>query len=489
MDLLERIDRWSELIPERVAHISGDQRLTYLELTHYSNLLAAWLARHLPDNGSPVAVLGHKQPEMLVAFLGAVKAGHPYVPIDSSLPAQRVQTILETAKASHLLTPEKVRELIYDPLAESIGNLLRRPTTDSPWYIIFTSGSTGDPKGVVITCGCLESFLNWTLAEQKFGEGAEVFLNQAPFSFDLSVMDLYSSLVTGGTLFSLNKDTIAEPKILYQTLANSGVTVWVSTPSFAQLCLAEPTCSATTIPSVRKFWFCGETLAPEVASNLLERFPQAEVWNTYGPTEATVATTSIRVDREIIACYSPLPVGRPKPDSRILIFDNGSPVDGEKRGEIVIAGPNVSPGYLHRIDLTTQVFFRLDNLYAYHTGDMGHYQDGLLFFDGRIDFQIKLHGYRIEIGDIESNLHALADVQDAVVVPVLKNGQAEFLAVYVILRKRIAGSDFEIVRSLKRELGERLPGYMIPRKFVFLTQFPMTTNGKADRRKLAEQLA
>ena len=129
----------------------------------------------------------------------------------------------------------------------------------------------------------------------------------------------------------------------------------------------------------------------------------------------------------------------------------------------------------------------MDGLRAYRTGDMGHYEDGLLFFDGRIDFQVKLHGYRIEIGDIESHLRTLANVQDAAVVPVLKNEHIDHLQAYVILKSRTAGSDYEIMRGLKRELGERLPDYMIPRKFVFLAQFPMTANGKTDRRKLAGQ--
>ena len=303
---------------------AASSSLTYAELTRQSNTLAESLSKQLPDDHSPIAIQGHKEPEMLIAFLGAVKSGHPYIPLDSSLPSQRVETILATAKASMFLTPDKVKELI-DQSKENPSNVqIHHPALDDAWYIIFTSGSTGEPKGVVITCGCFESFVNWILAEQHFTESKEVFLNQAPFSFDLSVMDLYSSLVTGGTLFSLTKDVIAEPKKLFQTLPNSKISVWVSTPSFAQFCLTEPTFNEHMIPQVNKFWFCGETLAPEVASSLLTRFPRAEVWNTYGPTEATVATTSIRIDQEIIKRYSPLPVGKPKPDCEIHILDNGS---------------------------------------------------------------------------------------------------------------------------------------------------------------------
>jgi len=488
MNLIERIDRWSRETPERIAHVSGKQTLTYAELTHQSNALAASLSRQLPDDHSPIAVQGHKEPDMLVTFLGALKSGHPYIPLDSSLPSQRVEKILETAKASMFLTPDRVKALLRQSKEDLSNFQIHNPTVNDSWYIIFTSGSTGEPKGVVITCGCLESFVNWILSEQHFAESNETFLNQAPFSFDLSVMDLYSSLVSGGTLFSLTKDVIAEPKRLFQALSHSEISVWVSTPSFAQFCLTEPTFNEQMISQVNKFWFCGETLAPEVAGSLLTRFSKAEVWNTYGPTEATVATSSVQIDQEIIKRYSPLPVGRPKPDSEIHILDNGAEAEAGERGEIVIAGPNVSVGYIHRPDLTKRAFFQIDNLRAYRTGDLGHYQDGYLFFDGRIDFQIKLHGYRIEIGDIENNLHALPNVRDAVVIPVMKNNKADHLAAFVILKERMNKSDYEITRALKRDLNGRLPDYMIPRKFIFVEQFPMTDNGKADRRKLSEGL-
>ena len=166
MELLARIEHWSHLAPDRVAHVSGGQTLTYRELSRRSDLLAAWLLSQLPDDDSPVAVLGHKEPEMLVAFLGALKAGHSYIPIDNSLPARRIEAIIQTANAAMLLTPEKVRELLLAPI-DLNGFVAHHPTPDTPWYIIFTSGSSGDPKGVVITRGCLESFIEWTLAEPR----------------------------------------------------------------------------------------------------------------------------------------------------------------------------------------------------------------------------------------------------------------------------------------------------------------------------------
>jgi D-alanine--poly(phosphoribitol) ligase subunit 1 len=486
VDLLARIDHWADLAPERPAHISDGRILNYGELRSQSDALAAWLTEKLGDNRAPIAVIGHKENEMLVAFLGAVKSGHPYVPIDLSIPAQRAERIVQNANAALTLTPAAVGEA----LAESRATAKPRPVAgDDPYYIIFTSGSTGEPKGVVITLNCLTTFVVWTLGEQKFPELNETFLNQAPFSFDLSVMDLYSSLASGGTLFSVTKEAIANPKVLYQNFASSGITTWVSTPSFAQMCLVEKSFNPAMLPDIRRFWFCGETLAPETASQLLDRFPNAEVWNTYGPTEATVATTSILVSREVIAEHSPLPVGAVMPGTRIAIMDEQrATVPEGERGEIVIIGPNVSPGYLGRPDLTEKAFFATEGTRAYRTGDWGRTRGGLIFFEGRMDGQIKLHGYRIEIGDIESHLRNLTQISDAVVLVAEKNGKPDSLAGFVVLRERGTGSDFEISLQLKKQLGERLPTYMVPRKFWFLDAFPMTANGKADRRKLAELL-
>ncbi len=489
MHILTAIHHWGASDPTRIAHHSGDRRLSYAQLSRDTESLAATLRRSLPDDQSPIAVIGHKQPEMLVGFLASVAAGHPYIPIDASLPAARVSAILETARTALTLTPEKVQALLAEKDAPAVSAPERQIQAEDPWYIIFTSGSTGAPKGVTITAGCLQSFLAWMLAEQKITPQAEVFLNQAPFSFDLSVMDLYLSLVTGGTLFSLSKDEIEDPPRLFPALAGSGITVWVSTPSFARLCLAEPTFSSASLPGLRKFLFCGETLPPEVAAGLLDRFPQAEVWNTYGPTEATCATTSVRIDRSLLGRYEALPVGFPKPDSRVLVQTaDGHPAAEGERGEVIIAGPNVSPGYLARPDLTAQSFFHLDGQRAYHTGDWGHYQDGLLFFDGRIDNQIKLHGYRIEPGDIEANLRSILEIQDAVVLPHLNQGLPDYLVAFVILKAPPAQSEFETTRALKRQLGALLPAYMLPRKFVYCQQFPMTANGKTDRRQLSEML-
>ncbi len=484
MEIIERIDHWGKSTPGHPAFKSGGRTLTYGELFRRSDALAANLASSLPEK-APVIVLGHKEPELLIAYLGVIKSGRAYVPVDTAMPPQRIERIAAVSGAPLTLTPEKVTEL-------SSGTAPPPPWRLEPndhYYIMFTSGSTGEPKGVPITYGCLQSFLRWTLAEHPFEEGREVFLNVVPYSFDVSLMDTYPALVTGGTVQSVTKADIANPKQLYPLLAASALTSWVSTPSFAQMCLVEPAFSQEMLPDLKRFLFCGETLAPEVASQLLDRFPVAEVWNTYGPTEATVATTSIRITREILDRYATLPIGYPMLGSRVLVMDeHRHEVPAGQRGEIIIAGPNVSPGYWQRPDLTEAAFFQLDDQRAYRTGDWGRYRDDMLFFEGRMDNQIKLHGYRIELADVEANLRALTGVRDAVVLPVLGQGAVDSLAAFVILNERPVRTDFQLACDLKGQLIERLPAYMIPRRFSFLESFPMNTNGKADRRKLAEAL-
>jgi D-alanine--poly(phosphoribitol) ligase subunit 1 len=485
VNLLERIDHWVAVTPGGVAHVSGSRKLTFGELGARSNALAAHLLAKYTSDRAPIAVLGHRDPEMLIAFVGVAKSGRPYVPIDTALPDERIQHILAIAKPALVLTPQEITRL--SETSRSAPPRLLQP--NNPFYIMFTSGSSGTPKGIVITLGCLEHFISWMLGEHEFIEGGEVFLNQAPFSFDLSVMDLYCSLVTGGTLFSISRDLLASPKLLYRALANSNVTIWVSTPSFAELCLVERTFNQAMLLRLRRFLFCGEVLLPTTVRRLLDRFPAAEIWNLYGPTEATVATTSVQIDGDVLEKYSCVPVGRPMPGTNLFLVDeNGERLPSDSRGEIVIKGPNVSPGYLARPDLTASCFFEENGQRAYRTGDWGTFRDGLLFFEGRIDNQIKLSGYRIELGDLEANLRALSMVRDAAVVPVINNGKIQWLAAFVVPTADSQATEPHLAITLREGLRKRVPAYMLPRKFLVVDAFPLTANGKVDRHKLAASL-
>ena len=487
MHLLDKIDSYGRTAPDRLAHVSGDRKMTYGELLAKSNALAAWLDSQLGDRRTPIAIHGHKEPEMFVTFLAAVKSGRPYVPIDYMTPQQRMERVVEIAGAEILLTPAKVTEILA---AAGAVEYQRKPLEASdPFYVLFTSGSTGEPKGVVITLANLNHYLSWMHGDGNFRECGEVFLNHAPFTFDLSVHDIYLALSSGNTIFSLTKDHISNLRALFIALRECGATQWMTTPSFAQMCMIEKGFNATMMPHVRAFYFCGETLAPETASQLLERFPNVPVWNTYGPTEATVAMTKTGITREVIAQWNPLPIGRVMPGTRVIIrSEDGKAVPPGERGEIVIAGPNVSPGYLKRDDLTAKAFYPFEDTRAYRTGDWGRDRDGMLFCEGRMDSQIKLHGYRIELGDLEANLRALPEIADAVVLPVRKGDIIDSLAAFVVLSGAKQGTDFEQAAKLKTHLGDRLPAYMVPRKFRFLDSFPMNNNGKADRKKLAEML-
>jgi D-alanine--poly(phosphoribitol) ligase subunit 1 len=489
MDLLDRIDALALACPERVALRGSSGSLTYAELRDGSIAVAAWVWSKLGEDRSPVAVVGHKEPEMLLAFLGSVKAGHPYIPLESRWPRARIEQVLATSRPGLVLTPHAVRQALQAALPDPPRQA--RLHEADPFYVMFTSGSTGEPKGVVITLRNLTSFLEWMSDEHRFQE-RETFLNQAPFSFDLSVMDTYSSLISGGTLVSLTTRELEAPRELFETLRSTDLTTWVSTPSFARMCVAERSFGAQMLPRLRRFLFCGETLPSALARQLLDRFPSVELWNTYGPTECTVATTSVRIDRDLLERYPVLPVGRPMPGTRIAFIadESGAVADAAVEGEIAIAGPNVSPGYLHQPELTRARFFQLGDLPAYRTGDLGHLQDGLVFFEGRVDNQVKLHGYRIEIGDVEANLRLLPEVRDAAVIPIEQEGRVEALAGFVLVDRLPPVQDASrATLELRRQLAERVPAYMVPRVLLLVDTWPITLNGKVDRRALATRYA
>lgn len=530
--LSEKIHAWAKRCPERVAHRHGDTVLTYASLESRSDSAAVWLHDLSLAQGiarqTPVVVYGHKENEMLVLFMACVKAGHPYIPVDSSVPKERFWQIIEASGARVVLSPQVVppkgnvspQVVIEDMISlagqDGILNGYQSEVPPSSWqvqldevyYIIYTSGSTGVPKGVQITLRALESFLNWVNPTFEPMEMKEVFLNQAPFSFDLSVMDLYMSLSTGGTLWSVDKKQIANPRELFASLGVSNISYWVSTPSFAEVCLMDPSFNDALLPQVKRFLFCGEILTHDCAVKLAQRFPRAKAENLYGPTEATVAVTNLTITPDILDKFNPLPVGRVKPDAQVLICDpdklTGAISAGRgslqqrpetlregRAGELVIAGPNVSVGYLNNSEQTGKAFFNWQeggvNWKAYRTGDAGFFKDGFLFYQGRLDFQVKLHGYRIELGEIEENLRRIPMVDNAVVLPRERRGKVDYLQAFITVAGPIE-DEFKASLALRGDLLKYLPEYMIPRRFEFLDKMPMTPNGKADRRALSDGL-
>ena len=501
MNIVERIKYHAGVQPLALAMISDDEEISYQELDMASDYLAAYLDAVCGNDFSTIPVYGHKSVYMLICMLACVKSGRAYCPIDVSTPDSRTQVILKELESPVVLATEVLQ---YDSKKvinkDEIKGIIRKQQNknvpdrwikgDQVFYIIFTSGSTGKPKGVQITANCLNSYLDWSveLGNAKEGKIGTVFLNQAPFSFDLSVMDLYTCLACGGTLWALSKAVQSDYKLLMQSLNTSNTSIWVSTPSFAEICLSDKQFNERLLPRLKVFLFCGETLTNDTADKLTERFPQAVIVNTYGPTESTVAVTSVKIGREWIERANPLPLGKAKAGTRIEIRDeNGQKVEDGQKGEIVIVGNTVSIGYYKSLDLTQKSFFTEDRngeqVRGYRTGDQGYIEDGLLYYCGRIDLQVKLHGYRMEMEDIENNLMKLNDIDRAVVLPNMKDGKAKSLSAYVVYKGELK-ERFEAALELKKQLKEFLPDYMIPKKFIFLEEFPVNNNGKIDRKLL-----
>ncbi len=505
-ELLKRIKINAGLFPQRIMYhyINADEdivELTWEEIDVLSDYVAKIIEMKC-DNKTPVVVYGHKHPLMVVSFLGCVKSGRAYCPIDISVPEDRVGSIVNSIDpeliinlSSYSIEAFANRMVFTDKdltLKEDVAD--NKPTEikdDEVFYIIYTSGSTGNPKGVQITSACLDNFLKWasTLATDIESRDSNVFLNSAPFSFDLSVMDLYLALYTGGTLWTMDKALLHDIRNVTTLLSPSKVNVAVATPSYINMCFADKNFNADNITELKTFLFCGETLPTKLVKRIKERFPDSEIVNTYGPTESTCAVTGVTISDEIMDRYDPLPIGYPKEGTWIAIVNNnGQEVEPGQKGEIIITGDSVSLGYYKQNELTDEKFGKkkIDRVeYRYYrTGDAGFVKDGLLFYDGRIDLQIKLNGYRIEIEDIENNMIKIDEVEDVIVIPNFKDGESEVrsLSAYVLLEKT-GNSIPDISGYIKKKAEKYLPSYMIPKKIKIVDSLPLTSNGKKDRKK------
>ncbi len=493
MFILDKIKSAAEhAAPSSIAIHSPQGNLSYQALWEESDRLAFWLEENLKDDKDPVVVYGHKHPLMIVCFLACVKSGRAYCPVDSSMPLERTKQIIEAVGNRLVFATEELDVPGYDMInAASIIEIIKAgpPIAKGHWvqgddvfYIIFTSGSTGTPKGVQITCENLSRFTDWSVGFAcKVPDENLVFLNQAPFSFDLSVMDLYTCLVSGGTLWCLSKELQADAGAMLEYLKEGQITTWVSTPSFADMCLADRSFCAELLPSMETFLFCGERLTKDTVKKLKQRFPAAKVINTYGPTESTVAVTGIEMTEEMLQAEEELPIGSAKPGTEIRLED----------GEILILGDTVSPGYYQDPEKTEKAFILTENsagqvVRGYRTGDAGYFQNEMLYYKGRLDLQIKLHGYRIELGDIEANLLNLPGIQRAAVIPKKAGDKIRHLVAFVVA-EGLAGT-FADGQRIRSSLREKLPDYMVPKKIIFVDHLPMTSNGKTDRRSLEDRL-
>ena len=510
MTILQSIAANVEAHPDRKAYVLNtleqSQSITWSELGSYSDRIGTYIVQNFEDK-TPVIVYGHKDPLMIASFIACSKSGRAYCPVDISVPEGRLQDIVKEVdpsliialeelpsidcKNAQILNKESLQDIATGGSVVDLSSSWIGP--DDVYYIIFTSGSTGKPKGVQITRDCLDNFVRWgtTLCEHA-KETGYVFINQAPYSFDLSVMDLYLSLSLGGIEFSLEKKLLESMSTLFTRLKVSDATVWVSTPSFVEMCLADPAFCQELLPNMRTFLFCGETLTNRTAERLLEAFPKAEVYNTYGPTESTVAVTGIKVTGDVSNSFAPLPVGTPKAGTTIRIVDEqGNDLPNGQKGEIVIVGDSVSVGYFNDEERTKKAFSTFDvdgqTYRSYRTGDEGYMQDDLLFYSGRIDLQIKMHGYRIELEDIEANIAKLPGVERVAVLPVRRpDGSVRSLTAFLVMNAPAQSFTSKDTRNLKKMLGTSLPSYMIPKRLRVMDDLPVTNNGKVDRKKLQD---
>lgn len=474
---------------ERIAITDGISSLTYEELWSKSEILAKYIATVIESKKEPVLVYGHKNPMMIVSFVACMKAGIAYVPIDIGLPDQRIQQIVNDVNPSVIILTEEnsifdeydskvilSNEFFESKVKTECNIALDYVDSEDTCYIIFTSGSTGKAKGVEVSYGALNNFVKWAVNIGGVNKSEKIILNQAPFSFDLSVMDLYISLYSQSTLWCIDKETQMNYKKLFESLEKSNVNIWVSTPSFAEMCMADKSFNHELLSNLKQFIFCGEVLSDSTVEKLMVRFPNAVITNTYGPTESTVAVTEINITREILDKFNPLPVGYVRQGSEIEIDDE----------EIVIIGDTVAKGYFRDKEKTESVFFSKKGKRRYKTGDRGYFIDNLLFCNGRIDWQIKLHGYRMEIEDIENNIKKLPIIKQCAVVPIYADAKVKFLKAYCVVNTEYE-SKSKLKKEIKAALKELIPDYMIPAKWEFIDNMPMNVNGKIDRKGLQDR--
>ena len=506
-DMIEAIEHFAQVQPDFPVYDILGQVHTYGDLKKDSDSLAAQIDRlGLPDK-SPVVVFGGQEYEMLATFVALTKSGHAYIPIDSHSALERVAAIVEVAEPSLIIAindfplanvtaPIFSAEQVQTAFREGASYELSHPVQgDDNYYIIFTSGTTGKPKGVQISHNNLLSFTNWMITDKEFATPERPqMLAQPPYSFDLSVMYWAPTLALGGTLFALPSAVTQDFKQLFETILSLPIAIWTSTPSFADMALLSDDFNSQKLPQLTHFYFDGEELTVKTAQKLRVRFPQARIINAYGPTEATVALSAVAVTDEMLQNCKRLPIGYTKADSPTFVIDEeGQKVPNGQQGEIIVCGPAVSKGYLNNPEKTAEAFFEFEGLPAYHTGDVGSMTDeGLLLYGGRMDFQIKFNGFRIELEDVSQNLNKSKYVESAVAVPRYnKDHKVQNLLAYVILKDGVAEQferEIDITKAIKEDLQDIMMSYMMPSKFLYRETLPLTPNGKIDIKGLISEV-
>jgi amino acid adenylation domain-containing protein len=507
--------------PETLAVQAEHASLTYGELEAASNRLARMLRELGCRRGDRVALLMPKAPATIAAMLGVLKADAAYVPLDPAGPAARLAHMLEACGCHSLLAAGRSGPLLREALARAA--LPRRPLLgwldpQTPWdadppaaftaldvqglpdaplearngewdlaHILFTSGSTGVPKGVMVTHRAVRTFLEW--AWSHFGISASDRASQhAPLHFDLSTFDIFGALGAGAELHLVPASFNLLPHKLAHFIRQSRLTQWFSVPAVLNLMATLDVVRPRDFPELRRVLWCGEVLPTPTLIHWMQRLPHARFTNLYGPTEATIASSHYTLPACPVHEREPIPIGGACEGEELLILDRHMrPVADGAIGDLYIRGAGLSPGYWNDPEKTRAVFVELPGSpdpgdRIYRTGDLARRgADGLIYFAGRSDSQIKSRGYRIELGEIEAALSALPDLRESAVVAVESPGFEGHLLCCAFVPAPGRALD---PQRLRAGLLPVLPGYMLPTRWLRCGALPRNANGKVDRPEL-----
>jgi len=522
--LQQAVTAQAQARPESTALVYRDELFSYGALEDASNRLARLLKGAGCSRGDRVGLLMPRTPWAIVAMLGVLKADAIYVPMDPASPAARQARVLEVSDCSCMLAAGLVGENIRGALAAA--NLARRPTigwldegspanveaaftlrdldahpATPPAYansdgdvahILFTSGSTGLPKGVMITHANVSHFIRW--AKGYFGTApADRVSQHPPLHFDLSTFDIFGTLSAGAELHLVPPELNLLPPKLAEFMREAKLTQWFSVPSVLNLMAKFDVVRHGDFPSLRRVLWCGETLPTPTLIYWMRRLPHARFTNLYGPTEATIASSHYTVARCPSDEREAIPIGDACGGEELLILDERlRPAAAGEIGDLYIRGVGLSPGYWRDLERTRAAFIPCpggsgpqDRIYK--TGDLARRgADGLTYFLGRADTQIKSRGYRIELGEIEAALHSLPGLRESAVVAIPSDGFEGWLICCAY-----APETASVVSSagLRASLSALLPGYMLPNRWMRHDALPKNDNGKIDRPRLKNAFA
>ena len=458
---IRMLQKQASLRPDKTAVVDQYGSYTYKQLDELSNLLAHHLIAKGVGKRDFVALKMGRVKEFVLAIAGVQKAGGAYIPVDPAYPEDRIAYMLEDSGAKTVLTEETVRAILA---SETDASPVDRSDADNPAYMIYTSGSTGKPKGVVILHKSLTAAIAWRIPCYDLSEQSKNAAHPS-FSFDASVDDLFPPLAVGGELHILSEQQRMDLDLIYEYLNGNGITgMTMSTQIGMSLINAHPDLK------LHYMVVGGEKLLPFARTDV-------RVFNGYGPTEFTVASSVHEVDQET---DTDIPIGKAVPNSYSFICDlNGNLLPQGMTGELCLAGIQISEGYHGRPELNKERFIPcpwLKGEKMYRTGDLAKYNGkGELEYCGRIDFQVKLRGFRIELGEVENAAAQFPGVHKAIAL--VKN---KLLVLYYTADEAVEES------SLKAHMAAGLTEYMVPSVFMRLDDMPLTPSGKIDRKALPE---